>query len=238
MSRILWRLEPIVACRIGGCHGECPNPRNTSISLMTPGRCRNTTQGQVAAYLRVPESTIRSWFYGMSYGKKPHTRRFHPILSPAGKELLAFYDAASAHVLSALKAQGVPINDIRAIVQELREHLPGNKYPLLGRNFYLFGKNVIIKEVGRRINLSLGPQLGFRHIIDKFLRRLELDENKMPVRFSPIVDHKKRTRAFIVIDPNLSGGRPVIKGTGITAKSLQRGRQAASPQLDFRKITA
>ena len=56
--------------------------------------------GQVAAYLRVPESTIRSWFYGMSYGKKPHTRRFHPILSPAGKELLAFYDAAAAHVWS------------------------------------------------------------------------------------------------------------------------------------------
>ena len=111
-------------------------------------------------------------------------------------------------------------------MQELREHLPGNKYPLLGRNFYLFGKNVIIKEVGRRINLSLGRQLGFRQIIDNFVKRLELDENKMPVRFSPIVDHKKRTRAFIVIDPNLSGGRPVIKGTGIAAEVIAERKKS------------
>lgn len=193
---------------------------------------------QVADYLRVPESTIRSWFYGMSYGKKPNVHRFRPILSPAGSELLSFYDAASAHVLSALKAEGVPTNDIRAIVHELREHVAGNKYPLLGRNFYLFGKNVIIKEVDKRINLSRGRQLGFRHIMDRFLRRLELDENKMPVRFSPITDTRKRTRPFIVIDPNLSGGRPVIKGTGIAAEVIaerkKSGESTARLSRDYR----
>ncbi len=193
---------------------------------------------QVAAYLLVPESTIRSWFYGTSYGKKPYTRRFCPILLPAGKDLLSFYDAASAHVLSALKAEGVPTEDIRAIVQELQAHVPGNRYPLLGRNFYLFGRNVVIKEVGKRINLSRGRQLGFRHIIDKFLRRLDLDENKMPVRFSPVIDPEKKTRPFIVIDPNLSGGRPVIKGTGISAEVIverkNSGESIARLSKDYR----
>jgi uncharacterized protein (DUF433 family) len=193
---------------------------------------------QVARYLHVPESTIRSWFFGMSYGQKPHIRHFLPILSPAGSELLSFYDAASAHVLLALKAESVPTDDIRAIVLELQKHFPGNRYPLLGQNFYLFGKNVIIKEVGKRINLSRGRQLGFRHIMDRFLRRVELDENKMPVRFSPIIDSKKGARAFIVIDPNLSGGRPVIKGTGIAAEVIAErkcsGESIASLSKDYR----
>lgn len=184
------------------------------------------TVGQVAAYLHVPETTIRAWFYGTTYGRKPNVRRFRPILSPAGKDLLSFFDAASAHVLVALKKQHVPTEDIRAIVQELEKHVVGTRYPLLGRNFYLFGKAVIVKEAGKRLNLTRGRQLGFRHIIDKFLRRLELDENKMPVRFSPITNAKTRTRTFIIIDPNLSGGRPVVKGTGIAAEVIAERRKS------------
>ncbi len=141
------------------------------------------TVGQVATYLHVPETTIRASFHGTSSGRKPNVRRFQPILAPAGKELLSFYDAASAHVLLALKEQRIPTEDIRAIIQELKKHVPGTKYPLLGRNFYMFGKNVIIKEAGKRLNLSRGRQLGMRHIMDRFLRRLELDKDKMPSRF-------------------------------------------------------
>jgi uncharacterized protein (DUF433 family) len=180
----------------------------------------------IAAYLNTAESTIRSWFFGMPYGQSPNIRHFKPILIPTGKTLLSFYDAASAHVLLALKAKSVPTEDIRAIVQSLNDQSPGGRYPLLGRNFYLFGRSVIIKEAGIRLNLSRGRQLGFRHIMDKFLRRLELDEEKMPVRFYPILDPNKRARAFIVIDPNLAGGRPVIKGTGIAAEVIAERRKS------------
>lgn len=184
------------------------------------------TVGQVARYLQVPESTIRAWFFGMPYGTMPHVRHFRPMLQPAGKALLSFYDAASAHVLLALKAKHISTEDIRAIVESLKKNFPGDRYPLLGRNFFLFGKNVIIKEAGERLNLSKGRQLGFRQILDKFLRRLELDENKMPVRFSPIINTKRGSRAFIVIDPNLSGGRPVIRGTGIAAEVIAERRKS------------
>lgn len=184
------------------------------------------TIGQIASYLHTPESTIRAWFFGMPYGTKPHIRHFRPMLEPAGRELLSFYDAASAHVLLALKARSIPTEDIRAIVKALKDRLPETRYPLLGRNFFLFGKSVIIKEAGQRLNLTRGNQLGFRHVMDKFLRRIELDENKMPVRFSPMINSRKRSRAFIVIDPNLSGGRPVVRGTGIAAEVIAGRRKS------------
>jgi uncharacterized protein (DUF433 family) len=196
------------------------------------------TFGQVARYLHTAESTIRSWFLGMPYGTMPHIRHFRPILEPASRELLSFFDAASAHVLLAFKANSIPTEDIRAIVQSLKEECPGIRYPLLGRNFFLFGRQVIVKEAGERLNLTQRRQLGFRHVLDKFLRRLELDKDKMPIRFSPIINLKKRARAFIVIDPNLSGGRPVIKGTGIAAEIVaerkKSGESVASLAKDYR----
>src|SRR5580704_11934460 len=85
------------------------------------------TAGNVANYLSVPESTIRAWFFGMPYGKRPHIRNFQPILQPAGRELLSFYDAASAHVLLALKAKSISTKDIREVVGELKKHVPDNR---------------------------------------------------------------------------------------------------------------
>lgn len=184
------------------------------------------TVGNVAAYLHAPESTIRAWFFGMPYGRKPHIRHFKPILKPAGKELLSFYDAVSAHVLMALKAKNVGIEDIRAVVHELNKQYPENRYPLLGRNFYLFGRNVVLKELGKRITLTRGRQLGFRYIMDRFLRRLELDADKMPVSFSPIINPRTKSHGFIVIDPNLSGGRPVLRGSGIAAEVIAERRKS------------
>jgi uncharacterized protein (DUF433 family) len=74
--------------------------------------------------------------------------------------------------------------------------------------------------------------------MDKFLRRFELDEEKMPVRFSPIINPKKRSRPFIVIDPNLSAGRPVVKGTGIAAEVIaerrKSGESVATLSRDYR----
>lgn len=60
----------------------------------------------------------------------------------------------------------------------------------------------------------------------------------MPVRFSPVIDPEKKTRPFIVIDPNLSGGRPVIKGTGIAAEVIAErknsGESIARLSKDYR----
>ncbi len=193
------------------------------------------TVGQVAAYLRAPESTIRAWFFGMPYGSGDDVREFKPILHPAGKDLLSFFDAASAHVLLALKAKRIRTEVIRAIIEQLKNKSPNDRYPLLGRNFYLFGKNVVIKEAGKRLNLSRHGQYGIRVVMDRFLKRLELDEDKMPVRFSPIIHRKTGTRTFIVIDPNLSGGRPVIKGTGIAAEVIANRRKSGESESRLAK---
>ncbi len=193
---------------------------------------------EASSYLGLPESTVRSWFVGMPYGHPPSVRFFKPILKPAARELLSFYDIASAHVLMSMKARGVRPSDIRDIVQRLEADYPDSRYPLLGRDFYLFGRDVVIKEVGKRLNLTRGGQMGFRTIMDKFLARIELDANMMPARFSPLRTHRERGRGYIVIDPDYASGRPVIKGTGIAAEVIAKrkgsGESIAYLAKDYR----
>ncbi len=194
--------------------------------------------GEAARYLGLPESTIRSWFEGTTWGSQPNLHYFRPILSPAAPGLLSFFDIASAHILMAFKKKNIRPEQIRIIVQSLEAEYPKDRYPLLGRNFYLFGRNLIIKQAGKRLNLSRSRQLGLRAVMDQFLSRLELDENKMPIRFSPILDHIRHGRTFIVIDPTLSVGRPVIKGTGIAAEIISKrkasGESIATLIKDYR----
>lgn len=194
--------------------------------------------GEAAIYLSLPESTVRAWFVGTTYGSQPNVRRFHPVLTPASSDLLSFFDIASAHILMAFKRQHVSPNDLRAIVASLRQEFPNDRYPLLGRNFYMFGKAVILKQLGQRLNLNRGRQLGMRRIMDRFLSRVETDVQNMPVRFSPLRDETARGRGFIVIDPQLSAGRPVVRGTGIAAeivaKRRKSGESIASLAKDYR----
>jgi uncharacterized protein (DUF433 family) len=183
---------------------------------------------EAACYLGAPVSTIRAWFFGMPYGRESNRRWFAPFLIPASDDLLSFYDISSAHVLLAMKKQHVPPEDLRGIVEALRlDSRFDSRYPLLGRNFWMFGRKVVLKEIGKRLSLSRGGvQFGIKEVMDKFLSRLDLDKEKMPLRLRPLRTIKERGRGFIVIDPKIAAGRPVVRGTGIVAEIIAKRRNS------------
>jgi uncharacterized protein (DUF433 family) len=186
------------------------------------------TFGEAARYLGLPESTLRAWFLGTTWGSQPHLRQFKPFLTPASRDLLSFFDIASVHVLMAFKRQGVPPDGIRTIVESLQLERPNARYPLLGTDFFLFGKAVIIKTVGQLLNLSKHRQLGLKNVMNKFLSRMEFDSEQMPLRFKPLLGSSKRLRedGRIVIDPHLSAGRPVLRGTGVPAEVISMRKKS------------
>jgi uncharacterized protein (DUF433 family) len=193
------------------------------------------TFGEAGAYLGLPESTIRSWFVGMPYGSAPNVKRQTSILIPSSRGLLSFYDIASAHVLMALKAGGANLPDLREVVRGLQCEYPDSPYPLLGREFYMFGKDVVLKKMGILLNMTRSRQLGMKNVMNKFLARIELDANLMPVRFSPLRTHNERGKGYIVIDPDFAYGRPVIKGTGIAAEIVAKRKGSGESEARLAK---
>jgi uncharacterized protein (DUF433 family) len=199
------------------------------------------TAAEAARYLGMPGSTLHAWFYGTVYGRKPSQRRFLPILQPASKDLLSFFDVASAHVLLSLKSNQVPPDDLRTVVNALRKEFPESPYPLLGKQFFMFGREIVIRRLDELLNLTRDRQLGIKAVMERFLSRLEVDEEKMPLRFSPIHSATSQGEGIIVIDPNLSNGRPVIRGTGVAVEVIVKrsmsGESRASLARDYRLST-
>jgi uncharacterized protein (DUF433 family) len=136
-----------------------------------------------------------------------------------------------------MKRKRVSREDLRAIVEGLRlDSRFDSRYPLLGRNFFLFGENkvrLVIKERGKRIAFSRrGPQYGMKEVMDKFLSRLDYDKDKMPLRLRPLRSISEKGRGFIVMDPRIAAGRPVVKGTGIVAEIIaKRNRSGESVEV-------
>jgi uncharacterized protein (DUF433 family) len=171
----------------------------------------------------------------MAYGSSPNVKRQESILAPSSRDLLSFYDIASAHVLMAMKAGGANFQDLREVVRGLECEYPNSSHPLLGREFYMFGKDVVLRKMGILLNMTRSRQIGMKRVMNKFLARIELDANLMPVRFSPLRTHNERGKGYIVIDPDFAYGRPVIKGTGIAAEIIARRKGSGESETRLAK---
>jgi len=184
-----------------------------------------------AHYLRIPLSTMKAWCRGQHY-RSGHTGRpihFSPVIVPASPSqgLLSFYNLAEAHVLRATREQNVPLANVRRALQYIREQIPTSSHPLLSHEFATHGKSVFIQHLGDTINATAFGQKAMREILEQYLHRIDRDSLGMPIQIYPM-----NTR-YLAINPNLSSGQPVVKGTRIMASMLVARKKAGESYDDL-----
>jgi uncharacterized protein (DUF433 family) len=176
---------------------------------------------EAAHYLRVPAATLRAWAVGMSYGSDLERKFFKPVLQPAAKSpvALSFINLIEAHVLGAIRRKHrVNMPAVRRSIEFLKNEL-GSKHPLADHKFETNGIDLFISHYGEFISVSQGGQLAVRELMQAHLRRVERDEQGIPIRLYPFtrVGSLNEPRN-IVIDPLVSFGRAVITGTGVSTE--------------------
>jgi uncharacterized protein (DUF433 family) len=57
----------------------------------------------------------------------------------------------------------------------------------------------------------------------------------MPIRLSPLRTLRERGKGYIVIDPHLASGRPVVKGTGIAAEVIFKRKMSGESEARLAK---
>lgn len=192
-----------------------------------------------AHYLGIAESTLRSWLYGRTYPTRRGTvERTSAIIHPADAkhEILSFYNLVEAHVLLFQRqVYGVRLPAVRIAVEHVRKTL-GLERPLIHQVFYTDGKDLFIKELEKKvvINASKRGQLGIWQILNLYLERIEWDADGLAARLFP-VRAGQVNGSKIVIDPQISFGRPVIQGTGITASVLWHRKRLGEKVEDISK---
>jgi len=171
---------------------------------------------EAALYVHIPATTLVAWTRGQDYRTRHGVHRvFEPLIDLADPEnkFLSFYNLVEAHMLRSTTERGVPLRNVRKALEYIRETIPG-KHPLLMHDFEVSGKDVFIRHLGDTINATRYGQLAMRRILQKYLQRIVRDESGLPIKVFPINSRR------LVIDPQFSSGKPIVKNRGITASVL------------------
>jgi uncharacterized protein (DUF433 family) len=187
--------------------------------------------GEAANFLRVPQSTIRSWLCG-------HTR-FARVLEPAQERPLAlsFFNMVEAFVLSSLRERGLHLPRVRTALRELADKFGDTPHPLATEKFRTDGKHIFLDQLNRLFDLSQGSQQGMVEVLDDYLQKIDyvsgLAARLHPVREGVSEDDSR----LVVIDPRRAFGRPVVEGTRIPVEEIagrfQSGDEVATLVRDF-----
>lgn len=185
------------------------------------------TPTEVAAWLGIRESTLRSWIFGRFYRTRDGEKFFDPIIKPSDPNgLLSFYNLGEVHVLAATRYHHkVPFRAVRKAVDYLKQNYHDVEHPLLSREFSTDGVDLFVQTIEQTVNLTRYGQLGLKPIIDLYLEHIARDERFAPVKVYPIIRGMDADKV-ISITSGVSSGRPAIDGTGIPVDVIWQRHRA------------
>jgi len=114
------------------------------------------------------------------------------------------------------------LDQIRIALNFISSEL-GYSHPLVKGDFLRTdGKSLYVEHLGRLLDASRGGQLAIRETLEVYLTRIEVDEQGFAARLFPFLhpEKAKDDPKIIVIDPDISFGRPILVGTRIPTKVL------------------
>lgn len=173
---------------------------------------------EAAHYLNIPESTVRYW----SIGNKDYDGVIQPARVEGRRAFLSFYNLVELHLLGVIRRRhNVKLLMVRTAVQFLEDKLDIKKHPLISQEMQTDGVHLFIEQLGELINISLDGQQVMKNMLEAALRRIERDETGLPRKLFPFTRSTfQDAPSVVVIDPMLSGGRPVISGTGLATEII------------------
>ena len=204
------------------------NAIKRTLRTLDPREQPNYRLPEAAHYLRLSESTLRTWILGQAYPTSVGRKRSRPIINVADAvpPRLSFVNMVEAHVLSAIRYHhGVSLAAARRAVEYVTREF-GSRHPLAEEQFQTDGVNLFVDRLGL-LNVSAPGQYAMPDILRALLRRIDRDDRGLAVRLYPFSRRPTfqapalaETPRVVVIDPHVSFGRPVLSGTGVTTQSI------------------
>jgi uncharacterized protein (DUF433 family) len=197
---------------------------------VTPARKRLTdpterpryTLGQSARYLRISPTTLRSWVIGRPYPARGGNRFSQPLITrPDERRLeLSFNNLVEAHVLRSLRTRhSVPMSAIRSAL-DYAESCCDIKRLLLSDELRAAAGTVFLERLGELIDLGRSGQLVITELLRAHLQRIDRNVQGLPMRLFPVSTRGLAGPKVVVIDPQISFGRPYIAGKGVRTSTI------------------
>ncbi|AFZ53087.1 DUF433 domain-containing protein [Cyanobacterium aponinum] len=172
-------------------------------------------------YLNIPLPTIRTWLNGRKYKTRKGEQNFLPLIQRPSEEMsqLSFTNLVEAHILRVIRTiHNISLDQVRIALDYISKRFDTD-HPLATKQFSTDGVDLFLEEVRDLVNVSRSGQLAMKEILLQLLTRVEWDENNLATRLYPELDNTNDDK-ILIIDPRISFGKPVIKGTGVPTKAI------------------
>ena len=196
---------------------------------------------EVARILNLPVATVKSWCFGQAYHLASGSpKRFKSVIQPADSNarLLSFANLCELHVLSAIRRRHkISLSKVRDSISYLRTQL-GTDRPLIDKQFKTNGVDLFVEHASHLLNVSKQGQEALRGDFAVALARIERDRSGMPIRlfpFSRSTTPDAKQPKFIVIDPRLSFGRPVLSDVAVPTEVIVGRFRAGDTLVEMAK---
>jgi len=174
----------------------------------------------VAKILHLDYEKTYRWIVGYWGGGLDTTIQY--TFGEVGNRAINFLSLIEFYTFFRLREKGLSSTQIRKLHQELSTVL-NTKYPFAtAQDFFVEGRKskkaikkfVYYKYFESLIKVDKKHQFSLE-FMEKFLEKIEFDDNNLAVRFFPLANSKN-----IVVDPKHQFGQPVIIGTNIKTQTL------------------
>lgn len=182
---------------------------------------------EAAAFLHLPADTLRYWISPES----------GPLLIPARKKppILSFKNLVECYVLDILRRiHKISMPKVRFSVDTLRSlqqarHLMRSAHPLADHDLRIDEKTkrlYIYDLHGKIVQLTAGGQIEWPELVEACLKRVVRDPEGVARSFHPFLaryetlEGSAKDPEYISVNPKVSFGKPVIRGTGITTEII------------------
>ena len=181
--------------------------------------------------LGIPAGTLKSWLVGRSYKTSAGIQPFEPLIQPARLEplRLSFINLVECHVLATVRRhRRLTLGSVRTALRWV-DSVTEVPHPLANTDFLTDRWSLFLEFEGKLVNASRSGQVAIEEIVRPYLERIDRDAEGLarrlfPVRFSRA--NAQQQPRIVSVDPEVSFGRPVLAGTGITTAVLAERHQA------------
>ncbi len=187
------------------------------------------TVAEASRLTGVSPQRVRRWLRGYEFRVK-HGRHRSPAvwasqLEPINNAMaLGFLDLLEIRAVDAFISEGVSWKTLRQVHDEARTWV-GHAHPFCTNRFATDGHTIFMELRERNDEVMLWDmkdvQRVFEKIIRPFVKNVEFDSGKVPLRWWP----RGKSR-LVALDPRRSFGQPIIFREGIPTQVLARGARA------------
>jgi len=201
-----------------------------------PRQEANYGLAQAAHHLSLSETTLRQWVLGRPYPVQTGSDFSPPLIKLPDPErpVLSFTNLVEAYVLASLRRKHrIKMRKIRLALSYLEGEI-GSEHPLATEQLESAGGSLFIKKYGQLIDLPESGQTAIEEVLRPYLQRIEHDAAGLAERFYPV---RRFADAFaprvVVIDPEISFGRPTIAGRGVSVSIIVERFGAGESMVDL-----